>query len=114
MVILMVGLVILGMFISDSASDVKNTGTSGISSRGDEVVIFFRISLSIRGFRELKPCRHVSSTGDRSVCLSDKKNNDSAKDQEHRFRGSISLTTNDCIVGIVFSYSLVLVILMPK
>ena len=38
MVIPMVGLVILVMFISDSASDVKKTGTGGISSGGDGAV----------------------------------------------------------------------------
>ena len=36
MMILMVGLVILVMFISESASDVKKTGTSGTNSGGDE------------------------------------------------------------------------------
>ena len=41
MVIPMVGLVILVMFISDSASDVKKIGTGGTSSRGDEVVKFY-------------------------------------------------------------------------
>ena len=38
MVIPMVGLEILVMFISNSASDVKKTGTSGISSGDDGVV----------------------------------------------------------------------------
>lgn len=42
MVILMVGLVILDMLISDSASDVKKTGTGGINSGGDEVVKNFQ------------------------------------------------------------------------
>ena len=36
MVIPMIVLVILGMFISNSASDVKKTGTSGTNSGGDE------------------------------------------------------------------------------
>ena len=36
MVISMVVLVILVIFISDSASDVKKTSTGGISSGGDE------------------------------------------------------------------------------
>ena len=40
MVIPMVGLVILDMFISNSASDVKKTGTGSISSGGDRVVNF--------------------------------------------------------------------------
>ena len=38
MVISMVGLEILVIFISNSASDVKKTGTSGISSGEDGVV----------------------------------------------------------------------------
>ena len=70
MVIPMVGLVILVMFISDSASDVKKTGTGGISSRGDEGVKFFCISLSIRRFCELKLHIHASSFGDISICFS--------------------------------------------
>ena len=41
MVIPMVGLVILVMFISDNTSDVKKTGTCGISLGGDEGVKFF-------------------------------------------------------------------------
>ena len=36
MTILMIGLVILVMFISDRASDVKKTGTGGTNSGGDE------------------------------------------------------------------------------
>ena len=40
MVIPMVVLVIMVMFSSDSASDVKKTGTGGTSSGGDGVVNF--------------------------------------------------------------------------
>ena len=40
MVIPMVVLLILVIFISDSASDVKKTGTGGTSSGGDESVKF--------------------------------------------------------------------------
>ena len=40
MVILMIGLVIMVMFISDSAYDVKKIGTGGTSSGGDGVVKF--------------------------------------------------------------------------
>ena len=36
MMILMVDLIILVMFISDSTSDVKKTGTRSTSSGGDE------------------------------------------------------------------------------
>ena len=38
MMIPMVGLVILVMFISDSASDVKKTGTGSTNLGGDEIV----------------------------------------------------------------------------
>ena len=67
MMIPMVGLVILVMFISDSESDVKKTGTGGTNSGGDEVVEIFSVSLSIRGFSELKPCIHTSSAEDSHV-----------------------------------------------
>ena len=76
MVILMVGLVILVMSISDSASGVKKTGTGGIGSGGDEVVKFFCISLYIRGFHEAKPRIHTSSNRDRSVCFFVKENSE--------------------------------------
>ena len=76
--------------------------------------IFFCISLSTRGFHELKPRIHASSNGDRSVCFSVKEKSEMAQVQEYRFRGSIIITTNDCIVGIVSIYSLVLIIIMLK
>ena len=72
----------------------------------------FNVSLSIRGFCELNLRIHASYNGDSRVCFSDKKNSKIAKDQEHIFRGSISLTTNDCIVGIISDYSLVLAQMM--
>ena len=50
MVILMVGLVILGMFFSDSAYDVKKTGAGGISSGGDEVVKVLESHFPYAGF----------------------------------------------------------------
>ena len=50
MVIPMVGLVILVMFISNSASDVKKTGTGGISSGGDGVVNFSVFHFPYVGF----------------------------------------------------------------
>lgn len=108
MMIPIVGLVILVMFISDSAFDVKKTGIGGTNLGGDEVVEIFSVSLSICRFSEQKPHIHASYAGDSCVCFSDKKNSKIAKDQEHRFRGSIILTTNDCIVGIVSDYSFVL------
>ena len=92
MMIPMVGLVILVMFISDSASDVKKIGTSGTNSGGDEVVEIFSVSLSIRGFCEQKLCIHASSFGDRSVCFFVKENSESAQEQEYWFRGSTSLS----------------------
>ena len=72
----------------------------------------FNVSLTIHGFSELNPRIHASYSGDSRVCFSDKKNSKIAKYQEHRFRGSISLTSNDCIVGIVSDYSLVLAQMM--
>ena len=68
----------------------------------------FSVSLSICGFDELNSRIHASSSGDRRVCSYDKKNSMTAKDQEHRCRGSISLTTNDCIIGTVSAYFSVL------
>ena len=68
----------------------------------------FNVSLSIRGFCELNLCIHVSYSGDSRVCTYDKKICMTAEDQEHRFKGSISLTTNDCIVGSISDYTLVL------
>ena len=67
MVILMVGLIILVVFISNSASDMKKIGASSISSGGDGIVNFFSISLSIHRFCELKLRIHASSNGDRSM-----------------------------------------------
>ena len=63
----------------------------------------FSISLSMRDFNEVKSCIHVSSSGHRRVCIYDKKISMTAQEQEHRFRGSISLTINDCIVSVCFS-----------
>ena len=70
----------------------------------------FSISLSIRGFNEVKSRIHASSSGHRRVCIYDKEISMTAQEQEHRFRGSISLTTNDCIVDIVSAYSFVLIL----
>ena len=115
MMIPMVGLVILVLFISNSASNVTTEERYIIyKSRRRWSCEIFIISLSIHGFSELKPCIHASSFGDRSVCFSVKENSEMAQEQEYRFRGSINLTTNDCIVGIVSAYSLVLVIFMLK
>ena len=69
---------------------------------------FFHVSLSIRGFCELKPRIHASSSRDSCVCIYDKKISVTDQDQEHKFRGSISLTINDCIIGTVSVYFLVL------
>ena len=68
----------------------------------------FNVSLSIHGFGELKPCIHASYSGDSRVCTNDKKICMTAEDQEHRFRGSISLVVNDCIFGTVSAYFSVL------
>ena len=68
----------------------------------------FNTSLSIRRFHELKPRIHVSSNGDISVCSSVKENSEMVQEREHKFRGSISLTTNDCIIDIISAYVSVL------
>ena len=68
----------------------------------------FSISLSIHGFNELKSCIHASSSGHRSVCIYDKKISMTAQEQEHKFRGSISLTINDFIIDIISAYVSVL------
>ena len=101
MMIPMVGLVILVMFIADSASDVKKTSTGDTNLGGDEVVEIFSVSLSIRGFSELKPHIHASSSRHNRVCIYDNKIGMTAKDQEQRFRGSISLTVNNYIINSV-------------
>ena len=64
----------------------------------------FSVSLSIRSLCELNPRIHASYSGDSHVCTNDKKICMTAEHQEHRFRGSISLTTNDCIIGAVSAY----------
>ena len=68
----------------------------------------FNVSLSICGFCEQKPRIHASYSGDSRVCTSDKKICMTTEDQEHRFRGSISLTTNDCIISTASVYFSVL------
>ena len=68
----------------------------------------FNVSLSIRGFGELKSRIHMSYNGDSRVYTYDKEICVTAEDQEHRVRGSISLTVNDCIIGTVSIYFLVL------
>ena len=68
----------------------------------------FSISLSICGFNEVKSRIHASSSGHRRVCIYDKKISMTTQEQEHRFRGSISLTINDCIIDIISAYVLVL------
>ena len=68
----------------------------------------FSISLSIREFNEAKSRIYASSSRHNRVCIHDKKICTTAEDQEHRFRGSISLTTNDCIIGTISTYFSVL------
>ena len=70
MMIPMVVLVILVVFISGSASDMKKTGTGGTNLGGDEVVEILFVSLSMHGFSEQKTCIHASSFAERSVCFS--------------------------------------------
>ena len=68
----------------------------------------FYASLSIRGFSELKSHIHASYSGDSRVCIYDQKICMTVEGQEHRFRGSNSLTINDCIIGTVSAYFSVL------
>ena len=65
----------------------------------------FNVSLSIRGFSELNPHIHTSYSGDNRVCIYDKKISMTTEDQEHKFRGSISPTANDCTIDILSRYT---------
>jgi len=58
----------------------------------------FYASLSIRGFYEQKSRIHASSSRHSRVCIDDKRIYMIAEDLEQRFRGSISLTVNNCII----------------
>ena len=64
----------------------------------------FYASLSIRGLDEQK-LRIYASCSRHSrhsrVCIYDKRIGMTAEDQEQRFRGSISLTADDCTVNII-------------
>ena len=76
MVIPMVGLVILVVFISNSASNVTTEDRYRMyKSRRKWSCEIFRISIFIRGLHEIKPRIHASSVGYKSVCFSEKKNN---------------------------------------
>ena len=61
----------------------------------------FYASLSIRGFDEQKSCIHASSSRNSRVCIDDKRIYMIVEDLEQRFRGSISLTVNNCIIDSV-------------
>ena len=60
----------------------------------------FSFLLSICGFYEEKSRIHVSSNGDRSVCFSVKENSEMAQEQEHSFRGSISLAECNALLAL--------------
>ena len=64
----------------------------------------FNVSLSIHGFSELKSRIHVISSRHSRIFIDDKIIGMIDEDQEQRFRGSISLSINDCIIGIVSVY----------
>ena len=75
MVIPMVGLVILVVFISNSASNVTTEDRYRMyKSRRKWSCEIFSISLFICGFHELMSRIHASFVGYKSVCFSDKKN----------------------------------------
>ena len=101
MVIPMVGLVILVVFISNSASNVTTEDKYKMyKSRRKWSCEIFSISLFIHRFHELKPHIHAISVGDRSVCFSNKKNSESAQGQEYSFRGSISLAESNALLAL--------------
>ena len=79
-----------------------------VQIQGEKECEIFSISLSIHGFNEVKSCIHASYSGDNRVCIYDKKISMTAQEQEHRFKGSISLTINDCIIDIISTYVSVL------
>ena len=58
----------------------------------------FNVTLSIRGFGELKSRIHASSSRHSHICIDDKRIYMLAEDLEQRFRGSISLIVNNCII----------------
>ena len=58
----------------------------------------FYASLSIRGLYSQKLRIHASSSRHSHVCIDDKKIYMLAEDLEQRFRGSISLIVNNCII----------------
>jgi len=66
----------------------------------------FNVSPSIRGFSELKSRIHASSRRHSHVCIYDKGIGMTAEDLEQKFRGSISLTVNNCIIESVSAYFL--------
>ena len=61
----------------------------------------FYASLSICGLDEKKSRIYASCSRHSRVCIYDKRIGMTAEDQEQRFRGSISLTANDCTVSII-------------
>ena len=105
MMILMVELIILVICISDRASDMNKTGTGRSSSGEMKECENFYASLSIHGLDEQKSRIHASSSRHSSVCINDKRIGMTAEEQEHRFRGSIILTANDCTVKNYSSYT---------
>ena len=90
------------MFISDSASDVtKEDRYKWYRFRGRRRSVKFSVfSLSIRGFHEEKSRIHAISNGDRSVFFSVKENSEMAQEQEHSFRGSISLAKCNALLAL--------------
>ena len=66
----------------------------------------FIVTLSICGFGELKSRIHASFIRRSCVCIDDKRIYMIAEDLELMFRGSISLTVNNCIIDSVSTYVL--------
>ena len=61
----------------------------------------FNVTLSIRGFGKLKSRIHASSSRHSHVCICDKIIGMIGEDLEQRFRRSINLIVNNCIIDAV-------------
>ena len=66
----------------------------------------FYASLSIHGLDEQKSRIHASYSRHSRVCINDKRIYMIAEDLEQRFKGSIILTVNNCIIDSVSAYFL--------
>ena len=70
----------------------------------------FYASLSIHRFDEPKSRIYASLIKHSHVCIEDKRIHMINEDLEQRFRGSISLTADDCTVSIVLVILMIMII----